>query len=91
MSERDVTTLRVWSTKQLISIVSFVVVITFSGTMIWSRFVYMETQNATIRKEIEEKYENVTARIDKKTARIEEDNKNQWQVINELQKNNKKQ
>jgi ABC-type nickel/cobalt efflux system permease component RcnA len=90
MSEHDVTTLRVWSTKQLISIVSFVVVITFSGTMIWSRFVYMETQNATIRKEIEEKYENVTARIDKKTARIEEDNKNQWQVINELQKNNKK-
>jgi ABC-type nickel/cobalt efflux system permease component RcnA len=90
MSERDVTTLRVWSTKQLISIVSFVVVITFSGTMIWSRFVYMETQNATIRNEIEEKYENVTARIDKKTARIEEDNKNQWQVINELQKNNKK-
>ena len=72
---QDVTTLKVWSTKQMATILFFTVTAVFSITMIYARFIYMEQQ-----------IEILNDRLEKKTKRLETDNENQWSVINELQK-----
>ena len=70
---KDITESRVWSTKQVIVIVSFFISVTFSGTLIYSRFLFNEEQ-----------IQVVSDRLEKKTKRIEEDNLKQWEMINLL-------
>ena len=46
----DVVQKRVWNTKQMITIVAFAITLTFSATMIWGRFLFMESQIQTLNE-----------------------------------------
>lgn len=61
-----------WSTKQLIAVILFAVTITFSATMIWARFLYLETNMSTISNRIEKKDNRINERVEKLEKRIEE-------------------
>lgn len=70
---KDVIEQRVWNTRQMIFAIAFAVSVTFSGTLIWSRFLLNEEQIQVL-----------SDRLEKKTKRIEDDNLNQWKMINKL-------
>ncbi len=72
---KDITEQRVFTAKQLILIIVFVASITFSGTMIWSRFLAVESEI-----EINED------RAAKRNSRNIEDRRALWNEINSLKK-----
>jgi len=61
----DVVQKRVWNTKQMITIVGFAITLTFSATMIWGRFLFMENQIQILDERLEKKDNRVNSRIDK--------------------------
>ena len=61
----DVVQKRVWNTKQMIAIVAFAITITFSATMIWGRFLFMENQIQILDERLEKKDNRVNSRVDK--------------------------
>ena len=61
----DVVQKRVWNTKQMITIVAFAITLTFSATMIWGRFLFMENQIQILDERLEKKDNRVNSRIDK--------------------------
>jgi low affinity Fe/Cu permease len=67
--EKDIVQQKVWNTKQVVTIVAVAISVTFSVTMIWGRFLFMETKMA----DLDTKIEYVNNRIDTKTARNKED------------------
>ena len=52
--EKDITQEKVWNTKQMITIVGVAIGITFSATMIWGRFLFMENKIDIFVKEVQE-------------------------------------
>ncbi len=69
--EKDLIQQRVWNTKQVVTIVGFAIAITFSVTMIWGRFLFIENRTQILDDKIELYNVNTNNRIDKKTSRIE--------------------
>ena len=65
MLDKDITQQRVWNTKQLVSGIVSAITVTFGLTMIWGRFLFMETQTTAL----ENKIEYVNVRLDKITGR----------------------
>jgi len=84
--KEDITNQKVWSTKQLIIILFFTISSVFSLTMIYARFIYMEQQIEISKEYTIQQFKILNERLEKKTKRIETDNKNQWNAINEVQK-----
>ena len=66
--EKDIVQQRVWNTKQVATIVLIAISVTFSVTMIWGRFLFMETKMA----DLDTKIDYVNGRIDTKTDRNKE-------------------
>jgi hypothetical protein len=64
----DIVEKRVWNTKQVGTIVGVAITLTFSATMIWGRFLFVETHLAAL----DAKIDYVNTRIDTKTSRNEE-------------------
>ena len=57
--ESDVTKKRVWNTKDMVTAVSIAITITFAATMIWARFLYVETAVKTV----DDRYRKITDRM----------------------------
>lgn len=63
--DNDITHKRVWNTKQMVSGIVSAITITFGLTMIWGRFLFMETQTTAL----DNKIDYVNERLDKISAR----------------------
>lgn len=70
--EEDVTQKRVWNTKQMVYIVGIAITVTFTLTMIWGRFLFMEDKT----NDLDDKINYTNERLDKITTR----NKNAIEV-----------
>jgi len=65
--EKDITQKRVWNTKDMVTAVSIAVTITFAVTMIWGRFLFIETQVGTV----DDRYRKVTDRMILRIEKLE--------------------
>jgi len=65
-SEEDVIKKKVWSTKDVVTIAALCISITFSITLIWGRFLFMETKV----NEVDVKVDYVDQRHDRKYERL---------------------
>ena len=61
----DITQKKVWDTKQMLTIVGAAIMVTFAATMIWGRFLFMESQISTLDDRIEKKDGRINERVDK--------------------------
>jgi hypothetical protein len=70
MPNTDILQKKEWNTKQVITAILIAVSITFSGTMIWGRFLSVETEISTLSGRVEKKDERGNERLDKIEARV---------------------
>jgi len=78
-NDNDIITGRLFTLPQVIRIVISVATAVFVLTTIYNRFIFLEQE-----------LQVVSDRLEKKTSRIESDNVNQWNAINELQRTQSK-
>ena len=71
--EKDITQQRVWNTKQLIVAVSIAVSVTFGATMIWARFLYVETAVTVV----DDRYRKITDRMILRIEKLENINQDE--------------
>ena len=65
--EKDITQQRVWNTKQLVTAVAISISLTFATTMIWARFLYVETYVETV----DNRYRKITERMILRIEKVE--------------------
>ncbi len=65
--EKDITQQRVWNTKQLVTAVAISISLTFATTMIWARFLYVETYVETV----DNRYRKITDRMILRIEKVE--------------------
>ena len=66
--ETDITKQRVWNTKQLVTAIAVSISLTFATTMIWARFLYVETYVETV----DNRYKKITDRNILRLEKIED-------------------
>ena len=66
--EKDIVQQKVWNTKQMVTAILITGSIVFSATMIWGRFLFMETKMG----DLDTKIDYVNTRLDTKTNRNKE-------------------
>ena len=66
--EKDVIQERVWNTKQVITAILITMSLTFTVSMIWARFLYVETAV----KIVDSRYKKITDRLIIRVERLEE-------------------
>ena len=76
----DVIQKRVWNTIQMVWIVGFAISITFTGTMIWGRFLFVENKTDAI----DSKIDYVNERLDKISSRNKDDIEKNAKEIEQL-------
>ena len=88
MSEKDILEKNTWNTKQLVTSIIVTASIVFAASMIWSRFLFVETANKSLEERIEyvndridTKHNSQREYIDQKVKVLTEDNINQWGVM----------
>jgi len=66
----DVLQKKEWNTKQVITAIIVAVSITFSGTMVWNRFLFVEGEITVLSDRVEKKDERSSDRMDKFEERL---------------------
>jgi len=66
--EKDIIKQRVWNTKQLVAAIALSISLTFGVTMIWARFLYVETYVETV----DNRYKKITDRNILRLEKIED-------------------
>ena len=68
----DILQKKEWNTRQVVTVVIVAISITFSATMIWSRFLTGEANHTILSERVEKKYDRLNSRIDKFEEKIKE-------------------
>lgn len=66
----DILQKKEWNTKQVITAIIIAISVTFSATMIWGRFLLVETEIDTLSGRVEKKDERINTRLGKVEERI---------------------
>ena len=77
----DITEKHVWSTKQLILVVGVAISVTFTLSMIWSRFLYQEQEQKNMKAYVEEQFEILSSRLENKDSRAKKVREALWEVM----------
>ena len=66
----DILQKKEWDTKQVVAILVVAISLTFSATMIWSRFLSGETKHEILSKRVENKDDRINTKVDELELRV---------------------